>query len=74
MIISVALKRDELIYSLPKPARHHDVIKAMVEAGIAETIDSSFEQGFLTVKGFMNRVEAAKFVGQSTKLFSEDLW
>ena len=84
MIVSVAIKeRDgDLIFRLPKPYRHHDLIEQMRNAGVRPG-----EQGFLV---FMTREQAmdwAKKSGQflfrdeddpnynsTNKLYSEDLW
>lgn len=85
MITHVAIKREGIIYSLPRPARHHDVIRHMVdEHGVPPPIGS--EQGFLDDSGtFLNRMQAgqhALMCGQIEKLkclmkdelYSEDLW
>lgn len=82
MITHVAIKYDGMVYSLPKPNRHHDVIRMI--GGIA----GPDVQGFLDDKGyFLTRKQAfihAQFHGQvlprapgqynGDQLFSEDLW
>ena len=84
MITHVAIWRNDTIYALPKPNRHHNVFQ------LIEDSDYSMEiQGFLDDQGnFLGRREAfihAKEVGQlarpidpklyqGNELFSEDLW
>lgn len=72
--------------SLPRPARHHDVIRYMHEQGYSRAEIARSEQGFVTSAGrFMWRAPAlrvAQRAGQliggksisSTRLFSEDVW
>jgi len=82
MIAQAAIKQNGVIYTLPRPARHVDVIKHMAQRGLT-SVDGV--QGFLDIKGnFLAREEAAtralscgqvkelKF--QPNKLFSEELW
>lgn len=68
---------------LPRPARHHDIIRAMVDSGHEAPITG--EQGFVTTRGrFVDRkegLEIATKAGQLIRktppedvLFSEDLW
>lgn len=82
-IIGVAIRREGIVYQLPQPCRHGDVIFWMLGQGIPGPI--FHEQGFITIKGrFVDRVEGAKLAlesGQIDKLeysteqlFSEDLW
>lgn len=86
-ITHVAIRLNGLIYSLPSPNRHHNVIWMIVEEGIAKTVDSyGDDQGFLDSSGkYFTRKEAldnAKFNGQirsdrpiwNDELFSENLW
>lgn len=79
----VAFKKGPGIISLPRPNRHGDIIKHMVEdLGYEDALD--WQQGFLTSSSrFVNRIEAANIAiesGQIDKLhwlpnlFSEDLW
>ncbi len=86
MITHVAIRFNGVIYSLPKPNRHHDVIRYIIELTGVETVNSHGEdQGFLDSAGkYWNRSEAliiAKNNGQLrkdrpilNKLFSENLW
>ncbi len=74
---------DGIAYSLPRPARHNDVIQHMVALGHPTPI--SGEQGFLLNDGRFVRRKAAAYVairnGQCDKvelpgigLLSQDLW
>ncbi len=85
MIVAAAIKENGLIHFLPMPARHHDVIRAMVKNGYPKPIKG--EQGFVTIAGrFVNRNLALKIAilagqltmenkkGNQNDLFSEDLW
>lgn len=87
MILCVALKLDnELIFSMPRPARHHDLIHryyAMLYT-TAGVMPVAYEQGFLNDKGeFLTRGEAYEEAIRcgalqprlsSWRLYSEDLW
>lgn len=84
LIESVAIRtEDGKVYHLPKPNRHHHLIRHMVEVyNVPKPVNG--EQGFMTSAGkFLNRTEARNHViefGQcrttshSLELFSEDLW
>jgi len=83
MITHVAIVFRGETYSLPRPNRHHDVIRLIAEETDAKYIDGT--EGFL-VDGvrFVERTEALRHaldVHQITApkfqphlLFSEDLW
>lgn len=82
-IVAAAIKEGNMVCSVPKPGRHHDVIRAMATSGIPIPIVG--QQGFLTSEGhFVNRYEArdiARMAGQilaktgnPDELFSEDIW
>jgi hypothetical protein len=90
MIVAAAIRSGKLVCSMPAPARHHDVMYAMADAGLPITREAA-EQGFLTATGqFATRREAlgiAENAGQhlaryddgytgyqGPELFSEDLW
>jgi hypothetical protein len=76
-ILGVAIKRGEVVYSMDKPARHHDLIRKMAEAGVTAPIGHGDDvQGFLTIQGFKTRKEAGNMIGWPLflTLFSEDLW
>jgi hypothetical protein len=89
MITHVAVKTDDVVWFLPPPNRHHNVLQMISESGCARNYNTE-RQGFL-IDGetFMGRKEAyihAMLVGQVTnrregpeyyqgdQLFSEDLW
>lgn len=87
MITHVAIQYNGKIYSLEKPARHHDVIRMIAkENGVG--VKGSDTQGFLTSDGtFLNRRDAFKLASTNGQmlprgpneynggeLFSEDLW
>lgn len=81
-IVAAAIHRGGMVCSVPRPGRHHDVIRAMARAGIPIPITG--EQGFLTSAGlFVDRRLAlgiAENAGQLIEgpghgeLFSEDVW
>lgn len=83
-ITHVAIKQGGKIYSLPKPNRHHDVIRLIVtERPEIRYVDG--QQGFLDANGvFLSRAAAkvvARELGQLLPrahdgdiLFSEDIW
>ena len=71
-----------VVYDLPKPGRHHDVIAAMSGLGVGAW---DCDQGFTTSEGrYVDRFEAmdiARSAGQligepdmPDRLFSEDVW
>lgn len=74
--------RDGKIWSVPRPERHHHVIKLMVLFGYPTPVAGI--QGFLLSNGkFVGRKEAAKIAIEAKQikklnwppnLFSEDLW
>lgn len=83
MIVAAAIKgENNKVYALPAPARHHDVIHVMAQAGLPTPIKG--EQGFIdSERGFVGRFQAGNIAlaeGQITKLqwgnklYSEDLW
>lgn len=84
MISTAAIKHKGMIFSLPRPNRHHHILHLMTDLGIGPREERI--QGFLTSEGeFVERLEAleiANACGQNPKmanaphlgLFSEDLW
>jgi len=83
MIKQVAIRLSaDIIATLPRPARHKDVIWKLQELGISKT--HFIDQGFIDDKGnFLQRGEAADIAlsnGQATSLHeppglhSKDLW
>lgn len=79
-----AIYQDGVVYTLSRPARHHDIIRHMVEAeGVEPPVTG--EQGFVLSDGsFVDReaaLQVALLANQLHKprhhisqLFSEDLW
>lgn len=87
MILAAAIRQDGVIYTLPVPARHHDIIRYMaLDIGMPTPIAG--EQGFLVSHQgearFANRTQAKAIARRSgqilegkgllRELFSEDLW
>jgi hypothetical protein len=84
-ITHVAIRFQGVVYSLPEPNRHHDVIREIVQKTGVSHVDND-EQGFLDEDGrFLNRSQAllrALLTNQikdpnkirAKMLFSEDLW
>lgn len=79
----VAIIYNGVIYSLPRPNRHHDVIRHIHEVTGATTIDG--DQGFMTNDGqFVGRRQARLIAERSgqllpraskgKELYSEDVW
>lgn len=83
MIKAAAINIDGVIYTLPAPARHHDIISHCADVLKLNTPIMG-EQGFIDDTGkFLMRRYAANIAmreGQITKLmsppylYSEDLW
>ena len=81
---SAAILLDGKVYSVPRPGRHHDVIRLMRDQGVTEPQTGAWEQGFVLSDGrFARRKPAgliAKKAGQIValkwppSLYSEDLW
>lgn len=82
-IVACAIKHRELVYTLPKPARHHNILHEIMP------YPRNFEydiQGFITDTGrFVDRYEAWDIAvandqiyrrcgGDNGRLFSENLW
>ncbi len=83
-ITGVAIKYNDLVICLPKPNRHHNVIRLMVEMGFTPSRVPQANQGFYTLAGeFLDREVAMvrakelelELRGRVTnELFSENLW
>lgn len=81
-IVAAAIRQGDVVCFVPRPGRHHDVIRGMAKAGFPIPIDG--KQGFLTDEGqFVERRAAlgiAEIAGQLLpgkgrgELFSEDVW
>lgn len=89
MITHVAIRFAGKVWSLPAPARHHDVIRLIVaETGIKHVDAREDDQGFLVDGGeeFWRRKPALRHAIECNqlkhnamgpklgKLFSEDVW
>ena len=86
MITHVAIRFQKKIWSLPKPNRHHDVMRDIILKTGVESVDVPLEdEGFLDEHGrYYNRKQAlihAELNGQvktatvrTSMLTSEDLW
>lgn len=75
VVLGPAIMRGDLVFYLRKPARHHDVIRAAVEAGVSTPIGNGSDlQGFMTIYGFKDRALTARIIGHNGHLTSEDLW
>jgi hypothetical protein len=81
-IVGVAVIHDGKTYTLPKPNRHHHVLKQIYDL---HGVPADGTQGFYTDEGrFLNRQQAydlARNNGQlkerkifESRLYSEDLW
>ena len=83
-IVAAAVHAYGATWSLPRPARHHNVLFAIDGAGLCAMKPGPDAQGFLTSDGrFVGRTEGAEIaveVGQIKNLrwppllYSEDLW
>jgi hypothetical protein len=86
-ITHVAIIWGSKMYSLPKPFRHHHIIRARALLENPEKTLPLGNQGFLDEEGeFLNRTDALirvrsinqpttkYFDPRSTRLFSEDVW
>jgi len=78
-----AVLHDDVVYSVPRPGRHHDVCQSMWRIGLPP--EAQRVQGFVTSLGrFVDREEgvaiareAGQIVGKTGPdrlLFSEDMW
>lgn len=89
-IVAAALKIGEVVYSVPRPGRHHTIMHALARSDERHWLEHGLgreEQGFLTSEGrFVDRMEAALIAvsaGQAkasevsirgNQLFSEEVW
>jgi hypothetical protein len=81
-IVAAAVQFNGVIFTIPKPARHHNIVHAMFYMGLPKLAQQ--EQGFLLDSGqYINRKDAAILAlanGQVAELeappylYSEDLW
>lgn len=83
MILAAAILQDGVVYTLPPPARHHDIIHFMFDQCNLPTPIQGI-QGFVATESvFVCRKQAALVaykceqipdVAVSQELYSEDLW
>lgn len=87
-VVSAALRVGGTIFSVPQPARHHNIISALNCLRVPMDVTQGAEQGFLLSNGkFATRRQAfrvAALAGQELlrkpgsysgpELYSEDLW
>lgn len=87
-IIAAAIQIEGITLSLPKPARHGQVLMAAIALHMPEYQNDRGCQGFLTSEGrFVNRTQAMQIAHMAKQpqlrpetqrhayeLFSEDLW
>jgi hypothetical protein len=76
IIKSAAIKVGKIVYSLPQPARHHDIIREIF-LSTGHRIRGSAKQGFVTEDNdFVDREMAFRITGRGRdgKTYSEDLW
>jgi hypothetical protein len=67
MIVAAAIRIGKLVCSVPRPGRHHDVIRACAKSGMPTPIGVmpglEDEQGFIDHEGnFLSRKQAALHV------------
>lgn len=76
---------DGKVWTLPQPARHHDVIRLMRESGYTGPVSGQDQQGFLLSNGIYCRRKAAYSVAKKSgqlkngkmigsQITTEDLW
>lgn len=73
----VAVRKGNLVFALPRPYRHHDVIKrTYLLTGEELSRQNGYEQGFFLGGKFITREEAFEITGRGRagRSFSEDLW
>ncbi len=84
MIKQAAIQIEKQIYTLPRPARHNDIIAYLIKLGFPKQVRNLGIQGFITHKNvFVNREEASEIALKNMQcfsliappnLYSEDLW
>jgi len=70
-----AIRVGPLVLSMPRPARHHEILQEYWKLSGHALKHGTQEQGFLNDEGdFVTREGAARIMNRPGKLFSEDLW
>jgi len=68
-IVAAAIKHGEMVCFVPRPGRHHDIMRAMARAGLPIPITG--RQGFVTSEGkFVNRTEARQIAEKAAQLIA----
>ena len=88
MIVGVAVKTDRKLWTLPRPYRHHNVLRMIFASHEARNYETE-QEGFVDSDGnFLTRIEAMQVAinngqlnrrpgsnkYQGPELFSEDQW
>ena len=85
-IVAAAVKVDRTIYTLPRPARHPDILDYIAEIDVTLLQKPHYHcEGFLTSENrFVNRYDAAQIARRAKQiinpdylndiLYTEDLW
>lgn len=82
-IIAAAMRKGDVVFSVPQPGRHHTIYVRLDAIVVAEM--SEADQGFLTSAGrFVDRIDGLRIAteagqiihkhGNPDMLFSEDMW
>jgi hypothetical protein len=67
-VVAAAVRWQEVIFSLPRPKRHHHIVHAMYNMGLPK---EQREQGFLLSDGtFVDRLDAMKIAIEAGQLSS----
>lgn len=89
MIIAAAIRQGDKIYSLPAPARHHDILRWMNNEGVKYNPEDDLDcQGFVASwygeLRYVRRIPAKSIARENNQLlprtstcrelFSEDVW
>jgi hypothetical protein len=83
-IIQAAIRKDGIVYTMPPPARHNNILHLCEELTTSGLVMARGDQGFVTNTGrFVDRIEAASIAIAAKQieelkwppsLYSEDLW
>jgi hypothetical protein len=86
LVECAAIINSDVVFRMPRPARHHHLIRAMAQIGVPTPINATSAGGFVLTDGrFVTRRQAKRYAyaaGQITRerfesgrvFFSEDLW
>lgn len=85
-VVAAAIENSGVVFTMPQPARHHHLIRAMAQIGVPTPINAFSKGGFVLSDGrYTTRRQAKRFAynaGQITRerfqsqqvFCSEDLW